>query len=236
MRAEGGAAGRRTGNLETKFRAPPLPALPRRLAPRTDNSATHHRHLGPTPACAMSGSSSVTAMKKVVQQLRLEAGLNRVKVSGGGRRRGRGRRRRRRGRSSPELAGAGATRFSWGGRGLGGGDLGAPSFRDQAAGWALWFAGPVSAPFRPRTFQSGLAPGLNSGFPHSGPSSLFPSLRSDSMAGLANNSCSSARRLHPSRPSLPASTVSRHWTRILSDFRFRTNVFFSMSTFRTYSF
>ncbi|XP_045153590.1 guanine nucleotide-binding protein G(I)/G(S)/G(O) subunit gamma-5-like [Echinops telfairi] len=30
---------------------------------------------------AISGSSSVAAMKKVVQQLRLEAGLNRVKVS-----------------------------------------------------------------------------------------------------------------------------------------------------------
>ncbi|XP_064239256.1 guanine nucleotide-binding protein G(I)/G(S)/G(O) subunit gamma-5 [Aotus nancymaae] len=29
----------------------------------------------------MSGSSSVAAMKKVVQQLQLEAGLNRVKVS-----------------------------------------------------------------------------------------------------------------------------------------------------------
>nr|CAG9553802.1 heterotrimeric guanine nucleotide-binding protein 3L7 [Myotis lucifugus] len=29
----------------------------------------------------MSGSSRVTAMKKVVQQLRLEAGLNRMKVS-----------------------------------------------------------------------------------------------------------------------------------------------------------
>nr|CAG9553800.1 heterotrimeric guanine nucleotide-binding protein 3L5 [Myotis lucifugus] len=29
----------------------------------------------------MSGSSSVTAMKKVVQQLQLEAGLNSVKVS-----------------------------------------------------------------------------------------------------------------------------------------------------------
>lgn len=40
----------------------------------------------------MSGSSSVAAMKKVVQQLRLEAGLNRVKVSGGGWPRGRGRR------------------------------------------------------------------------------------------------------------------------------------------------
>uniref|UniRef100_A0A9L0J9A7 Uncharacterized protein n=1 Tax=Equus asinus TaxID=9793 RepID=A0A9L0J9A7_EQUAS len=35
MRAEGGAAGRRTGNLETKFRAPPPAALPCRLAPRT---------------------------------------------------------------------------------------------------------------------------------------------------------------------------------------------------------
>ncbi|XP_029684097.1 guanine nucleotide-binding protein G(I)/G(S)/G(O) subunit gamma-5-like [Takifugu rubripes] len=29
----------------------------------------------------MSGSSSIVAMKKAVQQLRLEAGLNRVKVS-----------------------------------------------------------------------------------------------------------------------------------------------------------
>lgn len=29
----------------------------------------------------MSGSSSIVAMKKVVQQLRLEAGINRVKVS-----------------------------------------------------------------------------------------------------------------------------------------------------------
>lgn len=37
----------------------------------------------------MSGSSSVAAMKKVVQQLRLEAGLNRVKVSGRGRASGR---------------------------------------------------------------------------------------------------------------------------------------------------
>lgn len=35
----------------------------------------------PALPCAMSGSSSVAAMKKVVQQLRLEAGLNRVKVS-----------------------------------------------------------------------------------------------------------------------------------------------------------
>ncbi|XP_068175321.1 guanine nucleotide-binding protein G(I)/G(S)/G(O) subunit gamma-5 [Antennarius striatus] len=29
----------------------------------------------------MSGSSSIIAMKKIVQQLRLEAGINRVKVS-----------------------------------------------------------------------------------------------------------------------------------------------------------
>ncbi|XP_071344046.1 guanine nucleotide-binding protein G(I)/G(S)/G(O) subunit gamma-5 [Trachinotus anak] len=29
----------------------------------------------------MSGSSNITAMKKIVQQLRLEAGINRVKVS-----------------------------------------------------------------------------------------------------------------------------------------------------------
>nr|KAF6443876.1 G protein subunit gamma 5 [Molossus molossus] len=76
MRAEGGAAGQRTGNLETKFRAPPLASLPRRLA-----LWTHYRQTCPALAWTMSGSSSVTAMKKVVQQLRLEAGLNRVKVS-----------------------------------------------------------------------------------------------------------------------------------------------------------
>ncbi|XP_032609733.2 guanine nucleotide-binding protein G(I)/G(S)/G(O) subunit gamma-5-like [Hylobates moloch] len=37
--------------------------------------------IGPAVACTMSGSSSIAAMKKVVQQLRLEAGLNRIKVS-----------------------------------------------------------------------------------------------------------------------------------------------------------
>ncbi|XP_036696383.1 guanine nucleotide-binding protein G(I)/G(S)/G(O) subunit gamma-5-like [Balaenoptera musculus] len=47
---------------------------------------THHRStdglpICPALACAVSGSSSVAAMNKVVQQLRLEAGLNRVKVS-----------------------------------------------------------------------------------------------------------------------------------------------------------
>lgn len=31
----------------------------------------------------MSGSSNIVAMKKVVQQLRLEAGINRVKVAVG---------------------------------------------------------------------------------------------------------------------------------------------------------
>ena len=35
MRAAGGAAGQRTGNLETKFGAPPPAALPRRQTPRT---------------------------------------------------------------------------------------------------------------------------------------------------------------------------------------------------------
>ncbi|CAK6441289.1 unnamed protein product [Pipistrellus nathusii] len=81
MRAEGGAAGRRTGNSETKFRAPPLASLPRRLAPADPRPATRFRPVCPALARTMSGSSSVTAMKKVVQQLRLEAGLNRVKVS-----------------------------------------------------------------------------------------------------------------------------------------------------------
>nr|XP_042124612.1 guanine nucleotide-binding protein G(I)/G(S)/G(O) subunit gamma-5-like [Peromyscus maniculatus bairdii] len=37
--------------------------------------------VGTAVLSAVLGSSSVTAMKKVVQQLRLEAGLNRVKVS-----------------------------------------------------------------------------------------------------------------------------------------------------------
>uniref|UniRef100_A0A671EGP7 Guanine nucleotide-binding protein subunit gamma n=1 Tax=Rhinolophus ferrumequinum TaxID=59479 RepID=A0A671EGP7_RHIFE len=81
MRIEGGATGKRTGNLATKFRAPPLASLPRRLAPRTQDPPTQNRLSCQALACAMSGSSSVTAMKKVVQQLRLEAGLNRVKVS-----------------------------------------------------------------------------------------------------------------------------------------------------------
>ncbi|XP_060242172.1 guanine nucleotide-binding protein G(I)/G(S)/G(O) subunit gamma-5-like [Meriones unguiculatus] len=48
----------------------PAPAVPRPAAPR----------VGLSPS-ALSGSSSVAAMKKVVQQLRLEAGLNRLKVS-----------------------------------------------------------------------------------------------------------------------------------------------------------
>ncbi|XP_054997355.1 guanine nucleotide-binding protein G(I)/G(S)/G(O) subunit gamma-5-like [Sorex araneus] len=55
------------------------------MAPKQKLSSgdpTHpEQRSGPAPACAMSGSSSVAAMKKVVQQLRLEAGLNRVKVS-----------------------------------------------------------------------------------------------------------------------------------------------------------
>lgn len=81
MRVKGGAAGQRTGNLETKFRAPPLASRPCCLAPPTDDPPTHNLLIGQALAYAMSGSSSVTAMKKVVQQLRLEAGLNRVKVS-----------------------------------------------------------------------------------------------------------------------------------------------------------
>ncbi|XP_032246360.1 guanine nucleotide-binding protein G(I)/G(S)/G(O) subunit gamma-5-like [Phoca vitulina] len=45
------------------------------------NRQIHARTNLPALESAMSGSSSVAAMKKVVQQLRLEAGLNRVKVS-----------------------------------------------------------------------------------------------------------------------------------------------------------
>lgn len=108
MRAAGGAAGQRTGNLRDKV---PSPAS-RRAAPpsgpadrRTDGST--HGRICPALESAMSGSSSVAAMKKVVQQLRLEAGLNRVKVSGGGRPRGRGWRRRREGSGG---------RGGWGGR------------------------------------------------------------------------------------------------------------------------
>ncbi|XP_059522930.1 guanine nucleotide-binding protein G(I)/G(S)/G(O) subunit gamma-5-like [Myotis daubentonii] len=42
---------------------------------------TRYRPICPALVCTMSGSSSITAMKKVVQQLQLEAGLNHVKVS-----------------------------------------------------------------------------------------------------------------------------------------------------------
>ena len=86
MRAAGGAAGQRTGNLRDKVRSP----APRRAAPPSDPADPlpdrfPQRRICPALASAMSGSSSVAAMKKVVQQLRLEAGLNRVKVCGGGR-------------------------------------------------------------------------------------------------------------------------------------------------------
>ncbi|XP_004841425.1 guanine nucleotide-binding protein G(I)/G(S)/G(O) subunit gamma-5 [Heterocephalus glaber] len=75
MRAEGVVAEARTGNLETKFRVPPPPraACPPAQSTLDPPSLAHE--------WTMSGSSSVAAMKKVVQQLRLEAGLNRVKVS-----------------------------------------------------------------------------------------------------------------------------------------------------------
>lgn len=94
-----GAKNRKLGD-KVRSSAPRVAAPP--SGPR--GPATRYRPLRPALACTtMSGSSSVTAMKKVVQQLRLEAGLNRVKVSGGGRPRGRGRRtwrwdRRRAGR------------------------------------------------------------------------------------------------------------------------------------------
>lgn len=158
MRSEGGVAGQRTGNLETKFRAPPLAALLRRLAPQTYEPQTDCRPICQALACAMSGSSSVTAMKKVVQQLRLEAGLNRVKVSGGGRPRGRGRRRRRRRVVSCRSAGCvWRDSPSLGTTSLSGGDLGAASFRNLWRGSALWFGvgGAVSVPFRPRTSKAG---------------------------------------------------------------------------------
>ncbi|KAM8951422.1 guanine nucleotide-binding protein G(I)/G(S)/G(O) subunit gamma-5 [Lycaon pictus] len=89
MRAAGGAARQSTGNLSDKVPSPapvPPPRRRRRAAPASGPSdplrdgSTRGRAC-PAPASAMSGSSSVAAMKKVVQQLRLEAGLNRVKVS-----------------------------------------------------------------------------------------------------------------------------------------------------------
>lgn len=66
-----------TGNLD-EVRSP-APAVPRPASPPSDF------RVDTAVPSAMSGSSSVAAMKKVVQQLRLEAGLNRVKVSGRGR-------------------------------------------------------------------------------------------------------------------------------------------------------
>ncbi|XP_069334242.1 guanine nucleotide-binding protein G(I)/G(S)/G(O) subunit gamma-5 [Eulemur rufifrons] len=79
MRTEGGAARHRTGNLETKFGAPPPPRAAQPSGPAELRPTDPQ--IGLALACAMSGSSSVAAMKKVVQQLRMEAGLNRVKVS-----------------------------------------------------------------------------------------------------------------------------------------------------------
>ncbi|KAL4695092.1 hypothetical protein H8959_000187, partial [Pygathrix nigripes] len=46
----------------------------------TTHRPTHPR-IGPALAFTISGSSSIASMKKVVQQLQLEAGLNSVKVS-----------------------------------------------------------------------------------------------------------------------------------------------------------
>ncbi|XP_061280845.1 guanine nucleotide-binding protein G(I)/G(S)/G(O) subunit gamma-5-like [Bos javanicus] len=54
---------------------------PRGLAQRTHRIAADGPQICHPFQCAVSGSSSIAAMKKVVQQLRLEAGLDRVKVS-----------------------------------------------------------------------------------------------------------------------------------------------------------
>ncbi|XP_035566439.1 guanine nucleotide-binding protein G(I)/G(S)/G(O) subunit gamma-5-like [Canis lupus dingo] len=59
------------GKWSPELQVAPLGPTARRIHPRKSLPST----------CETSGSSSVTAMKKVVQQLRLEAGLNRVKVS-----------------------------------------------------------------------------------------------------------------------------------------------------------
>lgn len=128
MRAAGGAAGQRTGNLRDKVRSP----APRRAAPPSDPADPlpdrfPQRRICPALASAMSGSSSVAAMKKVVQQLRLEAGLNRVKVCGGGRAdEGEGRAAAADGIGRPRWLGRAAllsrSCFLWGGRALGGDD------------------------------------------------------------------------------------------------------------------
>ncbi|KAB0361267.1 hypothetical protein FD754_005423 [Muntiacus muntjak] len=56
-------------------------AQPRRLAQRTHRRPAYGPRICHPFQCAISGSSRTAAMKKVVQQLWLEAGLNRVKVS-----------------------------------------------------------------------------------------------------------------------------------------------------------
>ncbi|XP_013369890.1 PREDICTED: guanine nucleotide-binding protein G(I)/G(S)/G(O) subunit gamma-5 [Chinchilla lanigera] len=81
MRDEGGVAEPRTGNLRDKVRSPAPVARASPSGPAAPLSAAPGPRVGPALECTMSGSSSVAAMKKVVQQLRLEAGLNRVKVS-----------------------------------------------------------------------------------------------------------------------------------------------------------
>lgn len=78
-----GGRSRWAKNRKLRDKVPsPAPRLAALLSGPADSRPTDpHRLLCQPLGCAMSGSSSVTAMKKVVQQLRLEAGLNRVKVS-----------------------------------------------------------------------------------------------------------------------------------------------------------
>uniref|UniRef100_A0A673TUN1 Guanine nucleotide-binding protein subunit gamma n=1 Tax=Suricata suricatta TaxID=37032 RepID=A0A673TUN1_SURSU len=73
-----GAKNRKLKRQSSEPRPPPRCPAVRPRGPSTGQIASTNL---PALASAMSGSSSVAAMKKVVQQLRLEAGLNRVKVS-----------------------------------------------------------------------------------------------------------------------------------------------------------
>lgn len=145
----------------------------------------------------MSGSSSVTAMKKVVQQLRLEAGLNRVKVSGGGRPRGRGR------YPAVELAGAGGTRFPWGGRALGGRDPGAANLRDVVARVGVVVRGAGSCALPPQNFPKRAGPWTRAAFRI--PALLPRSLPSQWLRRWPSHQPRAVRTL------LPAAPVSSRW-------------------------
>ncbi|XP_042808350.1 guanine nucleotide-binding protein G(I)/G(S)/G(O) subunit gamma-5 isoform X2 [Panthera leo] len=100
---------------------------------------------------------------------------------------------------------------------------GRASFREVAARIGAVVRGSVSAPFRARTFQGRLAPGLNHGFPHSGGPSLPPSAVTPRLAWATAAPPSAVRTLLVL--SLPDSTLYFHWTEFYLAFNSEQNLF-----------